>query len=82
MKAPFCIIGATRGTGLLIAQQLLERGSNVKVVVRDPGKASDFSHELKEKFFRIASRHPRTGSAPSRRSGFRIAFFLGRCQLF
>src|SRR5260221_8627500 len=40
MKAPFCIIGATRGTGLLIAQQLLERGSNVKVVVRDPGKAS------------------------------------------
>jgi len=42
MKAPFCIIGATRGTGLLIAQQLLERGSNVKVVVRDPGKASRF----------------------------------------
>ena len=40
MKPPFCIIGATRGTGLLIAQQLLERGSNVKVVVRDPGKAS------------------------------------------
>jgi len=40
MKAPFCIIGATRGTGLLIAQQLLERGSNVTVVVRDPGKAS------------------------------------------
>ncbi|HXM29393.1 MAG TPA: NAD(P)H-binding protein, partial [Chthoniobacterales bacterium] len=40
MKAPFCIIGATRGTGLLIARQLLERGSNVKVVVRDPGKAS------------------------------------------
>jgi uncharacterized protein YbjT (DUF2867 family) len=39
MKAPFCIIGATRGTGLLIAQQLLERGSNVRVVVRDPGKA-------------------------------------------
>jgi short-subunit dehydrogenase len=34
MKAPFCIIGATRGTGLLIAQQLLERGSNVTVVVR------------------------------------------------
>ncbi len=39
MKAPFCIIGATRGTGLLIAQQLLERGSNVTVIVRDPGKA-------------------------------------------
>ena len=39
MKAPFCIIGATRGTGLLIAQQLLERGSVVTVVVRDPGKA-------------------------------------------
>jgi nucleoside-diphosphate-sugar epimerase len=39
MKAAFCIIGATRGTGLLIAQQLLERGSNVTVVVRDPGEA-------------------------------------------
>jgi nucleoside-diphosphate-sugar epimerase len=39
MKAAFCIIGATRGTGLLIAQQLLERGFNVTVVVRDPGKA-------------------------------------------
>src|SRR5260370_12588341 len=40
MKARFCMIGATRGTGLLIARQLLERGSNVKVVVRDPGEAS------------------------------------------
>jgi nucleoside-diphosphate-sugar epimerase len=40
MSAQFCIIGATRGTGLLIAQQLLARGSNVKVVVRDPSKAS------------------------------------------
>ena len=39
MKARFCIIGATRGTGLLIAQQLLQGGSNVTVVVRDPGKA-------------------------------------------
>jgi nucleoside-diphosphate-sugar epimerase len=39
MKAAFCIIAATRGTGLLIAQQLLERGSNVTVVVRDPGRA-------------------------------------------
>jgi uncharacterized protein YbjT (DUF2867 family) len=39
MNASFCIIGATRGTGLLIAQQSLERGSNVTVVVRDPGKA-------------------------------------------
>ena len=39
MKAASCIIGATRGAGLLIAQQLLERGSNVRVVVRDPGKA-------------------------------------------
>ena len=34
MKARFCIIGATRGTGLLIAQQLLQGGSNVTVVVR------------------------------------------------
>jgi uncharacterized protein YbjT (DUF2867 family) len=39
MKADFCIIGATSGTGLLVARQLLERGFNVTVVMRDPGKA-------------------------------------------
>jgi nucleoside-diphosphate-sugar epimerase len=41
LKAQFCIVGATRGTGLLIAQQLLRRGSTVKVVARDAGKASE-----------------------------------------
>jgi uncharacterized protein YbjT (DUF2867 family) len=41
MKTTFCIVGATRGTGLLIAQQLLESGSNVRVVARDPDKASE-----------------------------------------
>ena len=40
MKTQFCIIGATRGTGLLITQQLLEGGSSVQVVARDPDKAS------------------------------------------
>jgi uncharacterized protein YbjT (DUF2867 family) len=40
MKTPFCIVGATRGTGLLIAQQLLEGGSNVRIIARDPDKAS------------------------------------------
>jgi nucleoside-diphosphate-sugar epimerase len=40
MKTEFCIIGATRGTGLLITQQLLEGGSSVQVVARDPDKAS------------------------------------------
>jgi nucleoside-diphosphate-sugar epimerase len=40
MKTAFCIVGATRGTGLLIAQQLLEAESNVRVVARDPDKAS------------------------------------------
>ena len=40
MKTQFCIIGATRGTGLLITQQLLEGGSSVRVVARDPDKAS------------------------------------------
>jgi uncharacterized protein YbjT (DUF2867 family) len=39
MKTQFCIIGATRGTGLLITQQLLEGGSSVRVVARDPDKA-------------------------------------------
>ena len=40
MKTAFCIVGATHGTGLLIAQQLLERESNLRVVARDPDKAS------------------------------------------
>jgi nucleoside-diphosphate-sugar epimerase len=40
MKTTFCIVGGTRGTGLLIAQQLLEGESNVRVVARDPDKAS------------------------------------------
>jgi uncharacterized protein YbjT (DUF2867 family) len=40
MKTTFCIVGATRGTGLLIAQQLLEGDSHVRVVARDPGKAN------------------------------------------
>jgi uncharacterized protein YbjT (DUF2867 family) len=39
MKTAFCIVGATHGTGLLIAQQL-ERGLNLRVVARDPDKAS------------------------------------------
>ncbi|MBV8142119.1 MAG: NAD(P)H-binding protein [Verrucomicrobia bacterium] len=40
MKTPFCIVGATRGTGLLIAQRLLESESTIRVVARDPDKAS------------------------------------------
>jgi uncharacterized protein YbjT (DUF2867 family) len=40
MKTTFCIIGATRGTGLLIAQKLLEGESNLRVVARDPDKVS------------------------------------------
>ena len=39
MKTTFCIVGATHGTGLLIAQQLLEGESNLRVVARDPDKA-------------------------------------------
>jgi NAD(P)-dependent dehydrogenase (short-subunit alcohol dehydrogenase family) len=40
MKMTCCIVGATRGTGLLIAQQLLAGEANVRVVARDPDKAS------------------------------------------
>jgi uncharacterized protein YbjT (DUF2867 family) len=40
MKTTFCIVGATRGTGFLIAQQLLKGGSKVRVITRDPDKAS------------------------------------------
>ena len=40
MKTTFCIVGATRGTGLLIAQKLLDGESNLRVVARDPDKAS------------------------------------------
>jgi uncharacterized protein YbjT (DUF2867 family) len=39
MKIQCCIVGATRGTGLLIAQQLLQCGSMVRVLARDPAKA-------------------------------------------
>ena len=39
METPYCIVGATHGTGLLIAQQLLRGGSSVRVVARDPDKA-------------------------------------------
>jgi uncharacterized protein YbjT (DUF2867 family) len=39
MKTTFCIVGATSGTGLLIAQQLLKEGSKVRVIARDPDKA-------------------------------------------
>ena len=40
MKATFCVVGATRGTGLLIAKQLLEGESKVRIVARDPVRAS------------------------------------------
>ena len=39
MKTQFCIVGATRGTGLLIAQQLLRSGSTVRVLARNPDNA-------------------------------------------
>ena len=39
MKMKFCVVGATRGTGLLIAQQLLQAGSSVRVLARNPDKA-------------------------------------------
>jgi uncharacterized protein YbjT (DUF2867 family) len=39
MKAQFCIVGATSGTGLLIARQLLRCGSVVRILARNPDKA-------------------------------------------
>jgi len=39
MASTFCVVGATRGTGLQIASQLLQRGKHVRVVARDPEKA-------------------------------------------
>jgi uncharacterized protein YbjT (DUF2867 family) len=39
MNQRFCIVGATSGTGLLIAQQLLQSGSSVRVLARNPDKA-------------------------------------------
>ena len=41
MRAPYCVIGCTRGTGLQIARQLAERGAPVVGVARDPAKASN-----------------------------------------
>jgi nucleoside-diphosphate-sugar epimerase len=40
MNTQYCIVGATRGTGLLIARQLLQGGSSVRILARDPGRAS------------------------------------------
>jgi uncharacterized protein YbjT (DUF2867 family) len=39
MASTFCVVGATRGTGLQIASQLLQRGKHVRVVARDPETA-------------------------------------------
>jgi uncharacterized protein YbjT (DUF2867 family) len=39
MPSTFCVVGATRGTGLQIAVQLLQRGSQVRAVARDGAKA-------------------------------------------
>jgi NAD(P)-dependent dehydrogenase (short-subunit alcohol dehydrogenase family) len=39
MKTQFCIVGATRGTGLLITQRLLQAGASVRVVARNPDRA-------------------------------------------
>jgi uncharacterized protein YbjT (DUF2867 family) len=39
MKPKFCIIGATSGTGLSIARQLLQTGSSLRVLARYPDKA-------------------------------------------
>ena len=51
MKTQFCIVGATRGTGLLITQRLLQAGASVRVVARNPerarrllGKQADICH--------------------------------------
>jgi len=47
----FCIVGATRGTGLLITQRLLQAGLSVRVLARNPeragrllGKRADIRH--------------------------------------
>jgi NAD(P)-dependent dehydrogenase (short-subunit alcohol dehydrogenase family) len=39
MANRFCVVGATRGTGLQIALQLLQRGMPVRALARDPDKA-------------------------------------------
>jgi uncharacterized protein YbjT (DUF2867 family) len=39
MKTQFCIVGATRGTGFLVAEQLLLGGFNIRIIARDPDKA-------------------------------------------
>ena len=36
---PILIVGGTRGTGLLIAQRLLDEGCRVRVLARDPARA-------------------------------------------
>ena len=38
--APILVIGGTRGTGLLIARLLLQQGTAVRVLARDPARAT------------------------------------------
>ena len=37
--APYCVVDVTRGTGLQIVRQLVERGARVRCIARDPVKA-------------------------------------------
>ena len=39
MTSPYCVVGVTRGTGLQIVQQLVERDTPVRCIARDPVKA-------------------------------------------
>lgn len=44
MSNPVLVIGGTRGTGLLIAQLLRREGRRVRVLARDPERASQYLH--------------------------------------
>jgi len=41
VEGPILLIGGTRGTGLLIARLLLERGRTIRVLARDPDRVRD-----------------------------------------
>ena len=80
-QAPILVIGATRGTGQLVVEELLARGQSVRVAARDVGKAralfaervqvvqADLLHELPAGLFGGTGAVVFTAAVPPRPAG-------------
>jgi uncharacterized protein YbjT (DUF2867 family) len=80
-QAPILVIGATRGTGQLVVEELLARGQSVRVAARDVGKAralfaervqvvqADLLHDLPAGLFGDTGAVVFTAAVPPRPAG-------------